>query len=78
MALHKKTSSKRYLAQIITGADYADDIALIANTPTQAESLLHSLEQTAGSIGLRVNVDKTETSSHKKETCPHKMGVLRN
>ena len=25
-------------------ADYADDIALLANTPNQTESLLHSLE----------------------------------
>ena len=31
----------------IMDADYADDIALLANTPTQAESLLRSLEQAA-------------------------------
>ena len=35
---------RRYLAQTITDADYADDIALLANTPTLAETLLHSLE----------------------------------
>ena len=29
-------------------ADYPDKIALLANTPTQAESWLHSLEQKAG------------------------------
>ena len=35
--------------------------ALLANTPTQAESLLHSLEeQAAGSIGLHVKADKPE------------------
>ena len=39
-------------------ANYADDIALQANTPSQAESLLHSLEEAAGSIGLHVNADK--------------------
>ena len=33
-----------YLAEPITDADYADDIALPANTPTQAKSLLHNLE----------------------------------
>ena len=33
---------------------------LLANTPAQAESLLHSLEQTAGGIGLHVNEDKIE------------------
>ena len=40
--------------------DYADDIALLANTPAQAETLLHNLEWTAGSIVLHVNADKTE------------------
>ena len=40
--------------------DYTDDIVLLANTPAQAESLLHSLEQAAGSIGLYVNADKME------------------
>ena len=34
--------------------------ALMAKTPTQAESLLRSLEQAAGGIGLYVNVDKME------------------
>ena len=29
---------------------YADDIVLLANTPTQGKSLLHSLEKTAGGI----------------------------
>ena len=47
-------------AHTITDADYADDIALLANTPAQAENLLHSLEWIAASIGLRVNADKTE------------------
>ena len=40
--------------------DYADDIALLANSPAQAKSLLHSLERAAGGIGLHVNADKTE------------------
>ena len=38
----------------------ADDIVLLANTPTQAEFLLHSLEQAAEGIGLHMNADKTE------------------
>ena len=41
-------------------ADYVDDIALLANTPTQAESLLHSLEQATEGIDFYVNADKTE------------------
>ena len=44
----------RVEAQIITDTDYADDIALLANTPAQAESLQHSLEKAAGTIGLHV------------------------
>ena len=43
-----------------TDADYADDIALLANTPTSAESRLHSLEQEPGGIGLHMDVDKTD------------------
>ena len=38
-----KERSRRYHAQTITNVDYADDIAPLANTPTQAESLLHNL-----------------------------------
>ena len=45
-----KKRSKRYPAKTITGADYADDLALLANTPNQAETLLHSLEQAAGAL----------------------------
>ena len=47
-------------ATTITDADYADDIAILANTPDQTKTLLHSLEQAAASIGLYVHADKTE------------------
>ena len=47
-----KKRSRRYPATTITDADYADDIAILANTPDQAETLLHSLERAAASIGL--------------------------
>ena len=55
-----KKRSRRYAAKTITDADYADDIALVANTPNQAETLLHSLERTTAGIGLHVNAHKTE------------------
>ena len=55
-----KKRSKRYSAKTITDADYADDIAILANTPNKAETLLHSLEQAAADIGLHVNAHKTE------------------
>ena len=52
--------SRRYPAKTITDAVYADDILLLANTPNQAETLLHSLERAAAGIGLHVNAHKTE------------------
>ena len=55
-----KKRSRRYPATTITDADYADDIAILANTPDQTETLLHSLERAAASIGLYVNEHKTE------------------
>ena len=55
-----KRRSKRYPAKTITDADYADDLALLANTPNQAETLLHSLERATAGIGLYVNANKTE------------------
>ena len=55
-----KKRSRRYPAKTITDADYADDIAILANTPNQAETLLHSLEWAAAGIGLQVNAHKTE------------------
>ena len=55
-----KKRSKRYPAKTNTDADYADDLALLANMPNQAETLLHSLEWAAAGIGLHVNAHKTE------------------
>ena len=51
---------RRYPAQTITDADYANDIALQANTPAQVETLPHRLERAAAGIGLHINADKTE------------------
>ena len=55
-----KKKSRSYPAKTITDADYADDIAILANTPNQAETLQHSLERVAAHIGLHVNAHKTE------------------
>ena len=55
-----KKRSRCYLTKTITDADYADDIAILANTPNQAETLLHSLERAAAVIGLHVNAHITE------------------
>ena len=55
-----KRRSKRYPAKTITDADYAEDLAFLANTPNQAETLLRSLEGAPAGIGLHVNAHKTE------------------
>ena len=55
-----KKRSRRYPAKTITDTDYADDITILANTPNQAETLLHSLERATAGICLHVNAHKTE------------------
>ena len=55
-----KKRSRRHPAKTITDTEYADDIALLANTPNQTETLLHSLERAATGICLHVNAHKTE------------------
>ena len=65
-----KERSRRYSAKTITDANYADDGALLANTPAQAETLRHSLERATAGIGLHV---KTEyiCALIKQATSPH-------
>ena len=52
--------SRRYLSKTITDVDYADDIAILAITPNQAETLLHSLERVGTGIDLHVNAHNME------------------
>ena len=54
----KKAKSRQYLTETMTDTDYKYDLALLANTPAQAESLLHSLEEAAGAIDLNMNANK--------------------
>ena len=46
--------------ETITDADDMYDLLRLANTPIQAEFLLHTLEPTARGICLLINLDKTE------------------
>ena len=55
-----KKRSGRHPAKTITDADFANDIAILANRPNQTETLLHSLERAAAGIGLHINAHKTE------------------
>ena len=56
----KEARSRWYPAKTMRDTDYIDDLALLTNTPAQAESLLHSLEQSAGGISFYVNANKTK------------------
>ena len=64
---------RQYPAQTNTDADYVDDIALPANTPIQAKSLLHSLEKAVDGIGLYMNAEKNRVHvlSSLKKTSLH-------
>ena len=59
MISHKKDDEADGIPQKLEDADHADDLTLLTNTPALAKSLLHSLEQVAGGIGLYVNANKT-------------------
>ena len=51
----KKGRNKRNQGETIADEDYADDPALLACTPAQAESQLRDLEQAARDAGLYMN-----------------------
>ena len=42
-----KDKEQKKTTRTIMDADYGDDMSLLANTPTQAESLLYNLERVA-------------------------------
>ena len=52
---------------IETMTDYIDNLALLTNTSAFVESLLHSLEQAAGCIGLCMNANETNSMCFKQE-----------
>ena len=55
-----KGKKQKVPRKTITDAEYTDDLALPANAPAQAETLLHSLERVTASIRLSVNAHNTE------------------
>ena len=55
-----KKRSRRYPAKTITDADYANDVAILSNTPNQGETLRHRLERAAAGTGFHVDAHKTE------------------
>ena len=61
--LKKKAITRRNYAE----TDEIEDPPLLANAPAQTESLLHSLEQSVGSIGRYVKADRTKYMCFKQK-----------
>ena len=66
-----KKRSRRYPAKTITDADYTDDLALQANTPNQAETLLHSLERAVPLASMSMCIKLNICVTTKRATLPH-------
>lgn len=52
--------SRRYPAERVTDADFADDLALLTDTLKDAQEMLDSLEKVAKTVGLTMNESKTK------------------
>ena len=59
--------SRRYPAETITDADFADDLALLADNSIDAEALLLLLEEAAQAVGLNVNYGKTNYMAFREQ-----------
>ena len=61
----KKRRSRRHPATYITYTNYADDIAITADSMENIKQLLNQIEEKAKDIGLKINCGKTEYMSFK-------------
>ena len=59
--------SSRNPTQKLTDVDYADDLAVTSDTISNAEILLHHLEDAAKDVGLYVNASKTKHISFDQQ-----------
>ena len=56
--------SRRQPAEILADLDFADDIALMSDTISQAQELLTRVEDAADTVGLHMNVSKTKVLAY--------------
>ena len=70
----ERERSRQYQPQTITDGVYADNVALLANKPTQAVFLQHIVERVSNGIGRQ----KEYMILIKEVISPHKMLALRN
>ena len=67
-----KKRSRGYPTKTITDADYADDIAILENTPNQAETLLHSLNEPPQALAsMSMHTKRNICAIIKQVTSPH-------
>ena len=59
--------SSRYAPEKLTDVDYADDLAITADTITNATVLLHNLENATNEVGLYVNASKAKFISFNQQ-----------
>ena len=59
-------AGRRYPAEVVTDLDFADDIALLSDTPAEAQELLQRVEEQAQTVGLHMNSDKTKVMKYNE------------
>ena len=72
---YKKARSRCYPAETITDTNYTDNFALLANSPTETESLLHNQGQEA-KASLWIQIKPSTSLLNKSEPFPLKMASL--
>ena len=63
----KPCRSRRVKAEKISDTDFTDDIALIADTVKEAETLMQEVERVDATVGLRMNEGKTKSITQNIE-----------
>ena len=65
-----KRSSRRIGPTTVTDLDFADDIALLSEEVSQAQSLLNRVETSVGKVGLKMNAAKIKYMSFNQKQVP--------
>ena len=65
-----KRRSRRIGPTVLTDLDFADDIALLSEEMSQAQTLLNRVETSVGKVGLKMNAAKTKFMSFNQTQVP--------
>ena len=71
-----KQRSRIYPAIKITDADYAYDLIIFADSSRNAENLLNVLEESGKSVGLKVNIKKTQQMNINSNKTVKSIGIV--